>query len=81
MTLTTSAMRYGQRRFAQKLGRSLPWVGAALALAGIASAIRRKGVVAGTLDTALNTMPVVGSLKAAAEYVRGRDFIRDRASA
>jgi len=74
-------MQIGNRRVARRVGRTLPWIGAAIALAGLASTIRRKGVIAGALDTALNAMPVVGSLKGAAEMVRGRDFIRDRVSA
>ena len=65
----------------KRLGRALPWIGVAVAVAGLASTVRRKGVIGGALDTALNTMPVVGGLKSVAELVRGRDFIRDRASA
>jgi hypothetical protein len=81
MSITNVAVQYGQRRLLRRLGRSLPWIGAAIAIAGIAKTVRRKGLVGGTLDTALNTMPVVGSVKSVAELVRGRDFIRDRASA
>ena len=74
-------MQAGQRRVLKRVGRSLPWFGAAVAILGLASTIRRKGVIGGALDTALNTMPVVGGVKSVAEFVRGRDFIRDRASA
>jgi len=35
----------------------------------------------GTADTALNAIPVVGSLKAVAEVVRGREFLRDKRAA
>jgi hypothetical protein len=59
----------------------MPWVGAAIALVAIGSAIRRKGVVGGTVDTALNALPVVGAAKGIIESVRGRDFIRDRQTA
>jgi hypothetical protein len=79
MTIQQSAMRYGQRRLTRRLGRSLPWVGAAFALLTLGSAIRRKGVVRGTVDSALNAVPFVGGLKNVAEAVRGRDFIADRA--
>lgn len=74
-------MRLGQRSAMRRLGRTLPWIGVAVAVAGLASTVRRKGVVGGALDTALNAMPVVGGLKSLAETMRGRDFIRDRASA
>ncbi len=78
MTIQQQAFRYGQRRAASRLGRALPWIGAAIAVAAFASQVRRKGFVRGTADTALNAMPVIGALKSLAETVRGRDFIPDR---
>jgi hypothetical protein len=62
----------------RRLTRSVPWVGGALALLAIGSAIRRKGLVGGTVDTALNAVPFLGGAKTLAELARGRDFIRDR---
>ena len=79
MTMQQSAMRYGQRRLTRRLGRALPWIGTTLALAALASTIRRKGFVRGTLDTTLNAIPFVGGVKTAAEIARGRDFFPDRA--
>ena len=79
MAIVSSAARYGQLRLARRISRSLPWVGAAVALFTLGSAIRRKGFLGGTLDTGLNAMPMVGAVKNAAEIYRGRDFIRDRA--
>ena len=73
-------MRLGQRSAMKRLGRSLPWIGVAVAVAGLASTVRRKGVIGGALDTALDAIPFVGGVKNVAELVRGRDFIRDRAS-
>jgi hypothetical protein len=78
MSIQQQAVQFGQRQLGRRLGRSLPWFGAAFALIMLASAIRRKGLVRGTLDSALNAIPVVGGLKNAAEVVRGRDFIRDK---
>lgn len=78
MTVQQQVLRYGQRRAARRLTRVVPWIGTALALVAIGSAIRRKGLVRGSVDTALNALPVVGSLKALAETVRGRDFFQDR---
>jgi hypothetical protein len=78
MSIQHQALRYGSRRIGGHLGRAMPWIGAAIALMALASAVRRKGVLGGALDTALNVMPVVGGLKYAAERIRGRDFIRDR---
>ena len=78
MAIQQQALKYGQRRLLRRFGRSIPWLGAAVALVTIGSAIRRKGMLGGTLDSALNAIPFVGALKNTAEVVRGRDFIRDR---
>ncbi len=67
-----------RQRISKRLSRSIPWIGAAVAILAIGSAIRRKGLVGGTVDTALNAVPYVGGLKNLAEAVRGRDFIRDK---
>jgi hypothetical protein len=76
-----NATRFGQIRLARRMARSLPWFGAAIALYTLGSAIRRKGFLGGTMDTALNAVPFVGGVKNAAEVIRGRDFIRDRSVA
>jgi len=62
-----------------KLTRVLPWIGLAFALAALASTMRRKGVLRGALDAALDATPFVGGVKMVAERMRGRDFISDRA--
>ncbi|MGE0444714.1 MAG: hypothetical protein AB7P99_05755 [Vicinamibacterales bacterium] len=74
-------MRYGQRRVFRKLSRSIPWIGGALAVLALGSAIRRKGVVGGSLDTAITAIPFVGGAKSLAELAMGRDIIRDRVRA
>jgi hypothetical protein len=48
-----------------------------MALLTLGAAIKRKGFFGGTLDTALDFTPVVGTIKNMAEVGRGRDFIRD----
>ena len=78
MAIQQQALKYGQRHILRRLGRSAPWIGAAVALLTIGSAIRRKGFLRGTLDSALNAIPVVGAVKNTAEVVRGRDFIRPK---
>jgi hypothetical protein len=78
MSIQQQAFRYGQRRLMSRVGRSLPWIGALVAIATIGSAIRRKGFLGGTLDSVLNAIPFVGAVKNTAEVVRGRDFIRER---
>ena len=53
---------------------SVPYLGTAVAVVTVGFAIRRKGVLGGSLDTALNAIPYVGALKNAVELVRGDLF-------
>jgi hypothetical protein len=78
MSIARQAFQYGQRRAARKLLRAMPLLGAIVAAATLTRAVRRKGVVAGAMDTTLDFLPFVGALKNAAEIVRGRDLFPDR---
>jgi hypothetical protein len=78
MGMSRQFKQYATRRATRKLTRAIPWLGAIIALATLAGAIRRKGLFGGSVDTALDFTPVVGTLKNLAEVGRGRDFIRDR---
>ena len=62
----------------RKLFRAVPFLGAIAALATIVVAARRKGVVRGTVDTALDFTPGVGLVKNTVELIRCRDIIPDR---
>ena len=78
MGMSRQFRQYATRKATRRLTRAIPWLGAAIALATLGGAIRRKGFFGGTFDTALDFTPVVGTLKNLAEVGRGRDFIRDR---
>lgn len=78
MAVPGGLVRWGGLRASRRLSRSLPWIGGLIALATVASTVRRKGVVRGSLDTGLNALPLVGAMKAAVETIRGRDFFPDR---
>ena len=78
MSVGQKVTRWGGVRLSRRLRRSIPILGTAIAAATIVSAVRRKGVVSGTLDTGVNAMPFVGALKNAVELLRGRDFFPDR---
>lgn len=78
MGILRHASQYGSRRLTRRLFRSVPWLGGAIALFALGSAIRRKGVFGGTADTALDFVPFVGGAKNLAEAARGRDFISDK---
>jgi hypothetical protein len=78
MTMRNRIQKYATRRVKRKLTRAIPWLGAAIALFTLGGAIRRKGVFGGTMDTALDFTPVVGTLKNLTELGLGRDLFRDR---
>jgi len=78
MAISRQLGQYAGRRITRRLYRSMPWIGGVIALATLGSAIRRKGLLGGTVDTALDFIPIVGGAKNLAEIGRGRDFIRDK---
>jgi hypothetical protein len=78
MSMTARLARWGGARLSRRLSRSLPVIGGFIAVATIGAAMRRKGVVRGALDTALNAVPVLGGAKLLVESVRGRDLIANR---
>jgi hypothetical protein len=75
---TNRVTRWGGARLSRRLSRSLPVVGAAIAIATVFATMRRKGVIGGAFDTGLNAMPGIGAAKNAIELMRGRDFFPDR---
>jgi len=77
MGVATQIGQYARGRVIRRLVRSMPWIGAVVAILTIGTAVRRKGVLGGSVDTALDAMPGVGAVKNAFEALRGRDFIRD----
>ena len=78
MTMTQRVASWGGARLSRRVSRSLPFIGAAIAVATVVATMRRKGVISGAIDTALNAVPFVGAGKNAIEVVRGRDFFPDR---
>jgi hypothetical protein len=70
--------RWGGARLSRRAAEALPWVGAVVAVVTVFGTMKRKGIVRGGLDTALNATPFLGALKNIAEELRGRDFIADR---
>ena len=81
MAISAQLKRYAAGRISRRLMRSVPWIGGAVALAAVGSAIRQKGMLRGIVDTALDFIPVVGGIKNLAEAARGRDFIPARSRA
>ena len=69
--------QWGTWRVARRLSRSIPLLGAGIALLALRHGIRRKGFRGGVADATLDALPFVGAAKNLIEMVRG-DFIRDR---
>jgi len=78
MTNAKPVTAYAGRKIARRLTRSIPYIGALIAIATIGSAIRRKGLVRGAIHSGLDAIPFVGGAKNLAEAARGRDFLPDR---
>ncbi len=78
MAVAAHLKQYAAMRLSRRVMRSMPWVGGIIALATVGRAIRRKGMLRGTVDSALDFLPFVGGVKNLAEAARGRDFIPDR---
>jgi hypothetical protein len=77
MPITRQVAQYAKGRVVRRVMRSMPWIGAVVAIAAVGTSIRRKGLLGGALDTALDATPGVGIVKNAFEAIRGRDFIKD----
>lgn len=75
---TRQLSTYAGTKLARRLARSIPWIGAVIAIATLGHAIRRKGVLRGTVHTGLDAIPFLGGAKTLAEFVRGRDFLPDK---
>jgi hypothetical protein len=78
MALKVYAKRYARRKLTRHLIRALPWVGSVVALVTLGQAIREKGLLNGSLHSALDAIPYVGGAKNLAEAFRGRDFLPDK---
>jgi hypothetical protein len=81
MGMSQQLKRYAQRRITRRMIRAMPVIGGVIAIAQFGGAIRRKGLLGGTVDTALDLIPFVGGVKILAETARGRDFIPSRMTA
>ena len=78
MSIGTQLSQYAATRMTRRVYRLVPWIGGVLALLTLGRAVRRKGLLGGVADTALDFIPFVGGAKNVAEAGRGRDFIPDR---
>jgi hypothetical protein len=66
--------RRAGRKMLRRATKGIPFVGTAVALGFLAHTVRRKGMVNGVLDTALDAVPFLGTLKFGAELLTGEWF-------
>ncbi len=76
-SLTRKAVRAGGWQIARRLIKPLPFVGTALAVGLVGYSIKKKGFVKGTIHSALDATPVVGTAKNVIELFTG-DLIPDK---
>ena len=77
MTMTRTAGWWAGRKLARRIGKSMPLVGTAVAVAYLAESVRRKGLFGGLAHTALDVIPVVGTVKNGIELFTD-DWFPDR---
>lgn len=77
MTTRQRVGRWAGRKLARRLGKSVPFVGAAVAVAYLAHSVRQKGLFGGLAHTALDALPVVGAVKNGIELFTD-DWFPDR---
>jgi hypothetical protein len=70
----------GGVRVARKLGKSLPLVGTAVVIGLVGYEVKKKGLLRGVVNTALDATPVLGTAKNVIELVTG-DWLADKAPA
>jgi hypothetical protein len=71
------AVQAGGARLARKAAKSVPIIGTAVAVGLVGYEIKKKGLVKGTLNFALDAIPVAGAAKNAIELFTG-DWFPDR---
>src|SRR5688572_5203015 len=80
MTTRQRVGRWAGRKLARRLGKSVPIVGAAVAVAYLAHSVKRKGLFGGLAHTALDALPIVGAVKNGIELFTD-DWFPDRPEA
>jgi hypothetical protein len=73
-------IRAGGARIAVRVAKTIPVVGAAVAVGLIGYEIKKKGLIKGVVNTALDATPVLGATKNAIEIFTG-DWFSDRPTA
>ncbi len=76
-TLKRKAAEAGGWMLAKRIGKSIPYVGTAMAIGFVGYDIKRKGLVKGVINSGLDAIPFVGTGKNIIEYFTG-DLLPDK---
>jgi hypothetical protein len=77
MTTRQRVGRWAGRKLARRLGKLVPIVGTAVAVAYLAHSVRHKGLLGGLAHTTLDALPIVGAVKNGIELFTD-DWFPDR---
>lgn len=70
-SLKRKAINAGGWQVAKRVAKSLPYVGSVLAISLVGYNVKKKGVLRGVSDSALDAIPVVGTIKNITELFTG----------
>ncbi len=76
-TIKRKLLETGGWHLVKRVGKSVPYVGTAIAIGLVGQSIRRKGLVKGVVNSGLDAIPFVGLAKNAVEFFTG-DLIPDK---
>ncbi len=79
-SLKRKALHAGGWQVVRRVAKSIPYIGSVLAIGLVGHDIKKKGLFRGVLNSGLDAIPIIGTVKNVAELVRG-DFIPDKQSA
>lgn len=77
--LVSKVVHAGGWRIARKVARSVPGLSTAMAIGFLGYDIKKKGLVKGVINSGLDAIPIVGTVKNVTEMVTG-DFLPDKQS-
>jgi len=70
-SLKRKAVNAGGWQIAKRVAKSLPYVGSALAISLVGYNVKKKGLFRGVSDSALDAIPIVGTVKNVTEFFTG----------
>ena len=77
--IASKVLQAGGWRVARKFARAVPGLSTTIAIGFLGYDIKKKGVVKGVINSGLDAIPVVGTVKNVTEMVTG-DFLPDKKS-